>query len=121
MNYLRIALARIEVTVAYFLYGFLVEGLLIRKDFAPYTALYRSAESAMRHMPLGFAGVLVAVFVAAMMYAKGYEGGSGVAEGARFGLLLGIFVACTFVGVNYATLNIGKRLALELAISAIVQ
>src|SRR2546423_12376874 len=93
MNYGRIAIAGIAATVAYFLYGFLVEGLLIRKDFAPYTALYRSAESAMRHMPLGFAGVLVAVFVAAVVFAEGYEGGSGGGEGGRIGLLPRIFLA----------------------------
>ena len=56
----------------------------------------------------------------AMMYAKGYEGGSGAAESARFGVLVGIFVVCTFVGANYVTLNIGRKLALELAASALV-
>jgi len=56
-----------------------------------------------------------------MMYAKGYEGASGAVEGARLGVLIGIFVACTFVGANYVTLNIGRKLALELAASAFVQ
>jgi hypothetical protein len=56
-----------------------------------------------------------------MTYAKGYEGGSSTAEGLRFGVLVGIFVVCTFVGPNYVTLNIGKKLALELAASALVQ
>jgi hypothetical protein len=34
-----------------------------------------------------------------------------VAEGARFGVLLGVFVVFAFAAVNYATLNIGRRLA----------
>jgi len=121
MNYGRIAIAAVAATVVYYVYGFLVEGLLIRKAFSPYSAVYRSADTVMGYIPLGFACTLIATFVIAMMYAKGYEGGSGAAEGARFGVLVGIFVVCTFVGPNYVTLNIGKKLALELAASALVQ
>ncbi|HEV1993979.1 MAG TPA: hypothetical protein VGR03_06600 [Candidatus Acidoferrum sp.] len=121
MNYGRIALAAVASTVVYYLYGFLVEGLLIRKDFSPYSAVYRSADTVMGYIPLGFACTLIGTFVIAMIYAKGYEGGSGAAEGARFGLLVGIFVVCTFVGPNYVTLNIGRKLALELAASNFVQ
>jgi len=121
MNYGRIVIAAVAATLVYYAYGFVVEGLLIRKDFAPYTAVYRSAETVVRYMPLGLIGTLVGTFVIAMIYAKGYEGGSGVAEGARFGVLVGIFVVCTFVAANYVTLNIGGRLALEIAASAFVQ
>ncbi len=121
MNFGRIAIAAIAATVVYYAYGFLVEGLLIRKDFSPYTALYRSADTVVGYLPLGFACTLIATFVAAMIYAKGHEGGSGIAGGARFGVLVGIFVMCTFVGPNYVTLNIGRKLAIELAVSALVQ
>jgi hypothetical protein len=121
MNYGRIAIASVAATVVYYLYGFVVEGLLIRKDFSPYSAVYRPADAVLGYMPLGFACTLIATLVIAVMYAKGYEGGSGLLEGARFGLLVGIFVVCTFVGVNYVTLNIGRKLAVELAASALVQ
>jgi hypothetical protein len=116
MNYGRIAIAAVAATVVYYVYGFLVEGLLIRKDFSPYTAVYRPADTVMGYMPLGFACTLIATFVIAMMYAKSYEGGSGAAEGFRFGVLVGIFVLCTVVGANYVTLNIGRKLALELGV-----
>ena len=33
------------------------------------------------------------MFVAAYIYAKGYEGGAGLQEGARFGALFGLFIA----------------------------
>jgi len=121
MNYGRIAIAAVAATVGYYVYGFLVEGLLIRKDFSPYTAVYRPADTVMGYMPLGFACTLIATFVIAMMYAKGYEGGSGAVEGFRFGVLVGIFVLCTVVGANYVTLNIGRKLALELGASTLVQ
>jgi len=51
----------------------------------------------------------------------GYEGGSGAAEGARFGLLVALFVVCIFVVPNYVTLNIGGKLAAELALSTFFQ
>ena len=45
MNYSRIIVATVAATVVYYFYGFLVEGLLIRKAFSPYSAVYRSAET----------------------------------------------------------------------------
>ena len=83
--------------------------------------MYRSAEVGGSYLPLMFAGILVAMIAAAFIYAKGYEGGSGVAEGARFGFLLAVFVNCVFVGVNYATLNIGRRITLMLAAAGFVE
>jgi hypothetical protein len=43
--------------------------------------------------------------------------GRGAGKGARLGLLFGIFMAGAFVAVNYATINISGKLALELAAS----
>jgi hypothetical protein len=122
MNYGRSAIAAVAATVVYYAYGFVVEGLLIRKDFSPYTAVYRSADTVMGYMPLGLACTLIATFVITTLFANSYGGGTaGFGEVVRFGLLVGIFVACTFVGPNYVTLNIGRKLALELAASAIFQ
>src|SRR5713101_4664157 len=121
MNYGRMAAATVAATVVYYIYGFLVEGLLIRKEFSPYTAVYRSAETVMPYLPLGFACTLIGTFVIAMLYAKGYSIIPGATAGAGFGVLVGIFVVCTFVGPNYVTLNIGRRLALELSVSVFVQ
>jgi membrane protease YdiL (CAAX protease family) len=75
----------------------------------------------MAYLPVIFACVFVGALVAAYIYAKGYDGGSGVVEGARFGVLVGIFIAAIFAGVNYATLNIGRRHSLELAIAGFVE
>jgi hypothetical protein len=121
MNYSRITIATVAATVVYYIYGFLVEGLLIRKAFSPYATVYRSAESVTGYLPIGFACTLIGTFVIATIYAKGYEGGSGMAEGLRFGVLVGVLVVCTVVGPNYVTLNIGRNLALELAASTFVQ
>jgi hypothetical protein len=42
-------------------------------------------------------------------------------EGARLGVRVGIFVVCAFVGHNFVILNLGGKLALELAVSNFVQ
>lgn len=118
MNYARIAVAAFAATLVYYVYGYLVEGLLIRRDFLPYSAVYRSAESVVRYFPLGILGTLIAAFVIGIIYAKGYAGGSGAVEGARFGVLVGIFAVCAFVTTNFVILNIGWKLALKLAASA---
>ena len=112
MNYGRLVLAALAGLVVDICYGFVVYGMLLSNEFGRYPALYRSAETGPGYLPLMFAGVFVAIVVAAAIYAKGYEGGSGVAEGARFGVLLGLFAAFAFANVNYGVLNIGRRLAL---------
>ena len=121
MNYARIVLAAVAATVVDFVYGFAVYGVLLASEFARYPGVYRPSDIGMTYLPLMFAGVFIGMIVAAMIYAKGYEGGSGVAEGARFGALLGVFLAAIFVGVNYSTLNIGRKISLELAIAGLVE
>ena len=121
MNYARIAAAAVAATVVDGIYGYLVYGMLLAPEFARYPAVYRSAEAGMVYLPVIFACIFVGALVAAYIYAKGYDGGSGVVEGARFGVLLGIFIAAIFAGVNYATLNIGRRHSLEMAIAGFVE
>ena len=115
MNVTRLALAAVAATVWDVVYGFLVYGMLLAPEFGRYPGVFRSNEDGMAFLPLMFVGVLIAIAVAAIIYAKGYEGGSPVTEGVRFGLLLGLFVAFAFAGVNYAVLNIGRKLAVMTA------
>jgi hypothetical protein len=121
MNYARLVAAAVAALVVFCAYGFLVNGTLIRGDYAQYSVVYRSADALPDYVPYGLAGTFVAMLALALMYAKGFEGGSGAAEGARFGALVGIFVACTHVVDNYVTLNIGPRLATEMAVAAFFQ
>lgn len=121
MNYGRLLVAALAATVVFYAFGYLVNGLLIAKDYLPFTAVYRPSDSIMKFMPFGVVGTFVACLVLTTVYAKGYEGGSAIAEGARFGLLVGVFVAGTHVVDNLVTLNIGRKLSLELAVAALVQ
>jgi hypothetical protein len=121
MNYARLASAAVAATVFDAAYGFLVYGMLLAPEFARYPGVYRSAEDGQMYLPLMFAGLFIAIAAAAIVYAKGYEGGSGVAEGARFGFLLGVFVVFAFASVDYAVLNIGRKLAVMTAAAGFVE
>jgi uncharacterized membrane protein len=57
----------------------------------------------------------------AALYAMIYRGGSGIAEGARFGALIGVFAVCAFVVHNYVNLNIGLALTVGQAIAYFVE
>ena len=121
MNYGRLVLAAVAATIFDAIYGFAVYGTLLASEFARYPGVYRPEDVGMTYLPLMFGFVFVAMCVAAMIFAKGYEGGRGVAEGVRFGALLGVFVTMAFTGVNYATLNIGRRHTLEMALAGFIE
>jgi len=122
MNYGRIVAAAAAAMVVFFTYGFLVHGMLIAQDYLPYPeGVYRSGPAAQSHMPFGLAGIFTAILVFATIYARICAHKGGVGEGARLGLLFGIFMAGAFVGVNYGTIQISGKLALELAVSELIE
>ena len=92
MNYSRIALAAVAATIIDGVYGFLVYGQVISSEFGRYPEIYRSTESQTAYLPGMFVCILFAMFVASYLYAKGYEGGSGMQEGMRFGVLVGLLM-----------------------------
>lgn len=120
MNYSRIGLAAVAATIVFFICGFLIFGLLLAHDFAPFTAVYRSQIAMQQHAPVGIVSSLIAMLVLSFMYAKGYEG-RGLLEGVRFGALVGLFLACKCVADEFVTLNIGGKLALEMAAGVLVE
>jgi hypothetical protein len=121
MNYGRLALAAVAATVVDAIYGFVVYGNVLTGQFARYPGVYRPMESQGTYMPFLFGGILIAMFSAAYIYAKGYEGGSGVQEGMRFGVCIGFLVLGYTSLVNYAILNLGRRIAASLALAGLVE
>jgi hypothetical protein len=119
MNYSRLALAALGGTVASFAFGFLVFWLApgLIKEGHKYPAVFRPKEEMKNVMPIGLVATFMAILVAPMIP----QGGSGTTEGARFGVLIGIFVVCAFVLHNYVNLNIGLKLALGQAVAYFVQ
>jgi hypothetical protein len=123
MNYLSLGLAALGGTVASFAFGFLlfwlVPGLI--KEGHKYPAVFRPKEEMMSVMPVGFVASFLSIVVATIIFAMMHRSGSGIGDGARFGVLVGIFVVCAFVLHNYVNLNIGLKLALGQAAAYFVQ
>ena len=113
MNYSRLALAALGGTVASFAFGFLLFWLVpaLINEAHKYPAVFRSREEMNSVMPIGFAASVIAIVVVAIIFAMIHQGGSGLMEGARLGVLIGIFAICNVLH-NYANLNIGLKLAL---------
>jgi len=123
MNYSRLALAALGGTVAYFAFGFLLIWLVpaLVNESRKYPDVFRSKEKIMAVMPIGMAATFMSILVAAIIFARMPMGGAGAWEGARFGVLIGIFVVCAFVLHNYVNLNIGLKLALGQAVAYFLQ
>ena len=120
MNYGRLIAAAVVATIFDAAYGFLVYGQALAGLFGQYPGVYRPADD-MSHMPVLIAAILVGALAATYIYAKGYEGGSGLSEGARFGAAIGIFAGVYFGGVSWAVLTIGRNLGIALIIAGIVE
>jgi hypothetical protein len=122
MNYSRIALAGLGATVAYFALGFLLLAVLpLADEVRQFAAVYRPEESMQSVAPVGMVAMLIGMMSLATLYASGYRGGAVIAQGLRFGLLVGVFAAGSFVLHNYVSLNIGLRLALLQALAYFIQ
>ena len=115
----RVALTAVVATVVDMVYGFLVYGMLLGPTFDQYPGVFRGSSDT-SHIPYLAAGVFLVMFAAAYAYPKGYEGGSAVREGLCFGAV----VATLMVGmnvINYAVLNVGRRLTLMMSAAAIAE
>ena len=123
MNYSRLALAALGGMVASFAFGFLVLLLVpaLFEEGHKYAAVFRPQEEMMTVMPIGIAATFIAILVAAIIFAMIHKGGSGVKQGALFGVLMGTFVVFAFVLHNYVNLNIGLKLALGQAVAYFLQ
>lgn len=117
MNFSRLALAAVAATIADFAYGFAVYGNLLTSSFLEQGAIYRSAEAQMSYMPIGAAGLVLAMAAAAMLLAV--SNFRGLIGGLQFGLLIAVFSIGTNVVVNYATLNMTEDHAARMVLAAL--
>src|SRR5437763_995243 len=121
MNWTRIALSSVAALAAYFVYGGVVTGIFLKKDYLPFTAAFRPPDQIMKIFPFGIATTFLAIVVLTIVYARGASPDGGFAEGARFGALIGTFMMFAHVAHNYVNLNIGRKLAFEMAAAELVQ
>jgi hypothetical protein len=121
MNFARLALAAVAAWVLYMAMGYLVHGVLLRDTYLQYAGVMRPEAEANAILPVNFGLVLVGFFAFAYAYAKGYEGGSGVQEGLRCGVLVAIML-CTFVSIwQYMVWPAGRGLLAAWLVDYVVE
>jgi len=122
VNPIRIVIAGLGATVVYFVLGSLLFALSpLANEFRRFPAVYRTPESMKGVAPAGMLGMLLAMVALAALYALTFRGGAPLAEGARFGLLVGIYALGSFVLHNYVNLNIDLRLNVGQGVAYLVQ
>lgn len=123
MNYGRMAIATVCAFVAYMALGGVIFAALpaLKAEFLKYPNVYRSHEGQMSHFPVGMLGIFLSIAVSCVLYAMAYGSQPGLATGAIFGVLIGLFYLGSFVLHNYANLNIGLRLTMFSAIAFLLE
>ena len=123
MNFPRIAAAALGALVVYIGIGYLVHAALLA-DLATSlqrAGIARNPASITSYAPIGLAGALIASFAFAYAYAKGFEGGPGLQEGLRFGVLVGLI----FVGFGtvkaYVTFELPTQYLTSVAVATVIQ
>ena len=110
MNLTRIALATLAALVAYFIVGGIFFAIpAMQAEFTKYPAVYRTGDAINSVMAVGMFGILLAITVAAVIFARMHPAGAGIGAGFRFGVLLAVFVLGSFVLHSHMLLNVGWR------------
>ena len=119
MNFPRVALAAVVAWVVSVAVGYFVNSYLLMDLYAAHESLFRPAAEV--NVLLGFGAQLLGFFVFAYMYAKGYEGTSGLQEGLRFGVLVGLLILGFASAWNYAVLRVSDALGMAWMIDGLVE
>ena len=123
MNYPRLLMAAVAAWGAYVAVGALLHGVML-SDL--WEQLYRDGNvrsDAMAAMvrPYALALAVPGAFAFAYAYAKGYEGGPGLQEGLRFGVLVGLMIVAFGAGWSYVTFPVPLEFLGWVSVAAIIQ
>lgn len=87
--------------------------LVLGREYVATAVLWRPQAVIKGMMPWGWLVSLIASFLLVYIYHRGYEGkGSRLAEGVRFGLIIGIFVSLPMAAWSYITIAMTPPIAI---------
>ena len=121
MNFARVAMAAVVAWVVSIPIGYVVNEIILKDIYMANAAALRLEAAIMSNLPLGFAFMLVGFFAFAYAYAKGYEGGSGLGEGIRYGVLVALMIDCFAINWWYVTTPINGTMFMASLIDYIVE
>src|SRR5262245_35989827 len=121
MNFGRIAAAAVVVWVVSLAVGFVVNDVLFTGLAAANVSVLRPEAALSANLPIGFVFLLIGCFAFAYAYAKGYEGGNGITEGARFGAVVALIVMGWGLIWQYVMFPITATYAAAIMIDSLVE
>lgn len=92
---MKLIISTIVVGILLFLLGWLFYGILLAEYLKPFYASMQRPMEDMKIWAFGLASFVQAFFLY-LIYSKGYQGGSPMAEGFRFGLWISLFTAIPY-------------------------
>ena len=121
MNFARIAMAAVAAWVVSLPVGYVVNEIVLKGIYMANAQALRPEAEVMANLPVGYGFMLVGFFIFSYAYAKGYEGGSGVMEGLRFGVIVALLIDCFAIAWQWATVPIDGTRAGALMIGYILE
>jgi hypothetical protein len=119
MNFGRVAAAALVAWLAYLVVSFAVNTFVLADLYARHAHVFRPQGE--MNLVLGFGATLVGFLAFAYAFAKGFEGSSGIQEGLRFGVVVGILLVCFGVVWNYITMPVSASLAVAWAVDTVLE
>ncbi len=110
MNGKRFALGCVAVYVVYQVLGFLIHQVLLGEIYAVMASVWRPEAQMMSMMWIQFFTSAVWVVLFCYIFTRGYQN-KGAMEGARYGLLIGLFMGIPFSYESYMIYPITLGLA----------
>ncbi|HEX6322283.1 MAG TPA: hypothetical protein VFZ36_01050 [Vicinamibacterales bacterium] len=123
MNFARVGLAALAAWAVYLALGFLIHEVMLADLWAALQrdGVARSAATGSGLLPLGMGLALPGALAFAYTYAKGYEGGPGLQEGLRFGVLVGLMLVTFGLVWNYVTFRLPLQYLTSIAVATVIQ
>jgi hypothetical protein len=121
MNLARVAVAAVVTWVVYLGVSFVVHTMILADIYMAHRPVMRPEDQANAILPIGFMFALVGFFAFSYAYAKGYEGGNGLQEGLRFGVIVGILLCCFAKIWEYMVWPVSGTLLISWMVEQIVE
>lgn len=119
MNTKRFALAVIAVYVVYQILGYLIHEVWLAETYASLAHVWRPEAELLSKTWIMFVTSFVFCVFFVYIFVRGYEN-RGIAEGLRYGLIIGLFFSIPQAYESYVILPIPYSLALKWFLSGVV-
>jgi hypothetical protein len=113
---MKLIISTVVVGIVLFLLGWLIYGILLAEYLKPFYGFMSRPDHDMKIWAFALASFVQAFFLY-LIYSKGYQGGSPVAEGFRFGLWISLLWAIPYALFTWGGVKVSYKGVLPDAIA----